>query len=130
MASTTTLSPVLKTLIAEYEATEGDLSLHARHRREAAQDAVTAAYFYALDREIDPDRMDILAPEWVEELMEYSNLVSVSLVLAMLDYRQRASAAGLTRDEASGLLLNLLTQICDMSVQEFWGEAEGVPAAA
>lgn len=129
MASTT-LSPVLKTLIAEYEATDGDLSLHARHRREAAQDVVTAAYFYALDREIDPEGRDILAPEWVEELMEYSKLVSVSLVLAMLDYRQRAAAAGLTHDEYSGTLLNLLTQICDMSVQEFWGEAEAAPAAA
>lgn len=130
MASATTLIPAVVALIAEYEATHGNLTLHARHRREAAQDAFTAAYFYSLDQEIDPDRLDLLSPDWVQELVEYSKLVSESLVLAMLDYRQRVSALGLPYEEYVARMTGMIIQICEMTVQEFWGEGDDGLAAA
>lgn len=106
-----------------FESASDNLSPQSQLRRTAAHDGLTAAYFYRMDRDIDPAGADVVCPDFAEHLLGWAQLASETVVLAMLDYRQRVAARGWAYLDYRPRLTVLLMQISEQTLQELWGDS-------
>lgn len=113
----------ITTLMDVFESTSENLSPRSQLRRAAAQDGLTAAYFYQMDRDIDPARQDVVCPDFAEHLLGWAQLASETVVLAMLDYRQMAAAMEWVYLDYKPRLAALLFRISEETLRELWGDS-------